>query len=603
MEKKNLYYEDEVVKTSFKPFMLKRLFKYCGKYKKQTVGMLLVGVLSAVLSTLPSIALMLTVNYVLPQGSVLRTDYGFIAMWILIGLAVATVGSTVMPSLLTKLSMNLAYNVIYDLRRDLFDKLMQLSFDYYDSHPSGKILVRVTNYTDEVANVFMGEITRLVNNVLLILFAFVAIFVLDWRIASVVTLALVPLTVVIYFLSKSLYRRATVDKSKNSNLSAFVAEDINGIDVIQAFNREDLNGEIHSELCEQYRKAFMRTTVVREVVNPLSDVCSRIICMLLVYFAALVIIDKGLGVPLTLGVILAVDSCMEIFSDCIGGVCQRLQKMTAVTTNLERIFDTMDAQPDVTDAEGATELQVRRGDVKFDDVTFSYVPETTVLEHFSLDVTAGQTVAIVGATGAGKTTIVNLLSRFYNLDAGKVSVDGVDVAGVTLKSLRRSVGVMMQDSYIFSGTVLDNIRFSRPEATDEECMAAAKAVGADDFISRLSDGFFTVIQEADTLSGGERQLIAFARLILADPKIIILDEATSHIDTETERRLQESMNRVLANRTGFVIAHRLSTIRSADKIIFIDDKTIVESGTHEELVAKKGRYYKLLHSGLKNQIA
>lgn len=598
MEKKNLYYEDESIKTTFKMFMLKRLLKYCGKYKKQTAGMILVGILSAALSTLPGIALMLTVNYVLPQGSVLRTDYVFIGMWILIGLGLATVANTVIPAMLTKLSMSLAYNVVYDLRRDLFDKLMQLSFDYYDSHPSGKILVRVTNYTDEIANVFMGEITRLVNNVLLIMFAFIAIFILDWRIALVVTVALIPLTVAVFFISKALYRRSTAAKSKNSNLSAFIAEDINGIDVIQSFNREELNGKIHSQLCAQYEKAFMHATRLREVVNPLSDVCSRIICMLLVYFTALIIIDKGLGMPLTLGAVLAIDYCMEIFSDCIGGVCQRLQKLTEVTTNLERIFDTLDAEVDVKDCEDAKELAVSKGDVSFQDVTFSYVEGTTVLDKFSLEVKAGETVAIVGATGAGKTTIVNLLSRFYNLDSGKVCIDGQDVSKVTLKSLRRNVGVMMQDSYIFNGTVLENIRFSNPDADDEQCKAAARAVGADGFIMRLENGYETVIQEADTLSGGERQLIAFARLFLSDPKIIILDEATSHIDTQTERVVQNSMNSILSGRTGFVIAHRLSTIRSADKIIYIDNKTIEECGTHEELVAKKGKYFKLLGSGI-----
>ena len=290
--KRNLYFEDEIVKNSFRPFMLKRLLKYCGKYKGQTIGMIAVGIIYAVLGTMPSIALMLIVNYVLPEGTTPAPNALVWAMWILIGIAVAVLGTAVMARLLVKLSMNVAYNIVYDLRCDLFDKLMELSFDYYDSHPSGKILVRVTNYTDGVANVFMNDISNLINNVLLLLFAFGATFILDARIALVVTAALVPLTVGIFFLSKTLHKRASVDKSKNSNLTAFVAEDINGISVIQAFNREKLNGDIHTELCDKYRRAFMRTTTIRELVNPLSQVCSRIICMLIVYFAALVIIDK-----------------------------------------------------------------------------------------------------------------------------------------------------------------------------------------------------------------------------------------------------------------------------------------------------------------------
>ncbi|MCI9032187.1 MAG: ABC transporter ATP-binding protein [Clostridia bacterium] len=596
--KRNLYFEDEIVKNSFRPFMLKRLLKYCGKYKGQTIGMIAVGIIYAVLGTMPSIALMLIVNYVLPEGTTPAPNALVWAMWILIGIAVAVLGTAVMARLLVKLSMNVAYNIVYDLRCDLFDKLMELSFDYYDSHPSGKILVRVTNYTDGVANVFMNDISNLINNVLLLLFAFGATFILDARIALVVTAALVPLTVGIFFLSKTLHKRASVDKSKNSNLTAFVAEDINGISVIQAFNREKLNGDIHTELCDKYRRAFMRTTTIRELVNPLSQVCSRIICMLIVYFAALVIIDKGLGVPMSLGAVLAIDSCMEIFSDSIGGICGRIQKITEATTNLERIFDTLDSEVDVKDCENAEILEVTKGDVTFDDVNFSYVEGTSVLENFSLDVKAGQTVAIVGATGAGKTTIVNLLSRFYNLGGGRVCIDGTDISRVTLSSLRRNVGVMMQDSFIFGMSVLENIRFSRPEASDEECKSAARSVGAEEFILRLENGYDTEIKEADTLSGGERQLISFARLMLSDPKIIILDEATSHIDTETEKSLQTSMNLALAGRTAFVIAHRLSTIRDADKIIYIDNKSIAECGTHDELIERKGKYYELINSGL-----
>ena len=596
--KRNLYFEDEIVKNSFRPFMLKRLLKYCGKYKGQTIGMIAVGIIYAVLGTMPSIALMLIVNYVLPEGTTPAPNALVWAMWILIGIAVAVLGTAVMARLLVKLSMNVAYNIVYDLRCDLFDKLMELSFDYYDSHPSGKILVRVTNYTDGVANVFMNDISNLINNVLLLLFAFGATFILDARIALVVTAALVPLTVGIFFLSKTLHKRASVDKSKNSNLTAFVAEDINGISVIQAFNREKLNGDIHTELCDKYRRAFMRTTTIRELVNPLSQVCSRIICMLIVYFAALVIIDKGLGVPMSLGAVLAIDSCMEIFSDSIGGICGRIQKITEATTNLERIFDTLDSDVDVKDCENAEILEVTKGDVTFDEVNFSYVEGTSVLENFSLDVKAGQTVAIVGATGAGKTTIVNLLSRFYNLGGGKVCIDGTDISRVTLSSLRRNVGVMMQDSFIFGMSVLENIRFSRPEASDEECKSAARSVGAEEFILRLENGYDTEIKEADTLSGGERQLISFARLMLSDPKIIILDEATSHIDTETEKSLQTSMNLALAGRTAFVIAHRLSTIRDADKIIYIDNKSIAECGTHDELIERKGKYYELINSGL-----
>ncbi len=591
---KELYFQDEIVREKFNFKMFRRLLSYAGRFKKDTIKMIAVGLASALIALIPSFAMTFVVNYVLPSNGILPPSYLTYAALIIASLAVVTVTATAFGSLSTYISMRLGYRIIHAIRTDLFDHLMQLSFDYYDSHPSGKILVRVTNYTEEVAGIFIWHLTRIIYNSFVLALASAAAIVLDWRIGLIVIAAIIPFAVVLYFLAKALHNRANVDKSKNSSLTAFVAEDISGLDVIKAFNREKLNSDIQKELCDNHAKAFMRTTRIREIFFPMSNGVVNIVSSILVYLCALVIIDKGLGAALTMGAVIGINTCMQMLSDSVSDLCQRLETMTTLSTNLERIFDTLDSKPDITDKPGAKPIAITEGKVEFTDVTFSYDGKVNVLENLSLSCPPGSMTAIVGATGAGKTTLVSLLSRFYDLKSGRITVDGADVSEVTLDSLRSAVGVMMQDSFIFSGTVMDNIRFSAPEKSDEECIEAAKKVFAHDFIKRLPDGYYTKINEACSLSGGERQLLSFARLILSDPKILILDEATSHIDTHTEKLIQDSIAVLLKGRTSFVIAHRLSTIRKADNIVFIDDKNIVESGTHEQLMQLKGRYYRLL---------
>lgn len=289
---------------------------------------------------------------------------------------------------------------------------------------------------------------------------------------------------------------------------------------------------------------------------------------------------------------------MQRFSYAMYVVCQRLQSITNVTSNVERIFEVLDTENEIAEKPDAKELVVTEGALKFEDVAFSYISGIPVLQNINLQVEAGQMIALVGPTGAGKTTIVSLISRFYDIDSGKILIDGTDIRDVTLDSLRNSVGVMMQDTFLFRGEIIENIRFSKPEATDEECIEAAKKVFAHDFIMKKPSGYHTVISSQGTeLSGGERQLLSFARLILKDPDIIILDEATSNIDTETEKLIQKMFSTVLKGKTSFVIAHRLSTIKNADRILYVDDNGILEDGSHEELMQKKGLYYGLVQKG------
>ena len=310
---------------------------------------------------------------------------------------------------------------------------------------------------------------------------------------------------------------------------------------------------------------------------------------------ALFIITNNIGAPLSLGALVIVTTYMQRFSGAMFTICQRLQSITNVTSSIERIFEVLDTENDIVEKEDAKELADIQGEVVFDNVTFSYNQGIPVLEHVNLKVEPGQMIALVGPTGAGKTTIVSLISRFYDIDKGAIRIDGTDIRDVTLNSLRNRVGVMMQDTFLFRGEIIDNIRFSRPDATDEECMEAAKKVFAHEFIMKKPQGYHTVISSQGTeLSAGERQLLSFARLILANPDIIILDEATSNIDTETEKLIQQMFSTVLKGKTSFVIAHRLSTIKNADRILYIDNKGIMEDGSHDELVMGKGLYYQLV---------
>ncbi len=592
---KNLYYEDEIIEGKFNMFMLKRMISYASDFKSTYVMIALLLIATSLLSLIPVGLNSMIINRVLPKNGELQDNYVVIAVVILsiwFGLKLCFVISNYFTS---KISNILGNSVICNLRNDMFKKLMDLGFDYYDSRPTGKILVRITNYTDEIADFFINDMTRIIVNVFMMIISMACVIAIEARLAIVVIVVSIPLVMIIWFLSKALYRRVRVDRNKNSNRTAFVAEDISGLEVIKAFNREKLNEEIHDELSDKYLTAFMRTTHYREMFFPMTHGVVRIICTIVIYTVALLIISKNIGAALSLGALVTVSTYMEMFSESVYTICQRLQYITNLTSNIERVFDVLDTQAAITDSEDAMELRDVKGRVTFDKVTFSYNDSKNVLTNVDLDVKPGEMIALVGPTGAGKTTMISLINRFYDVNSGAVMIDGIDVRDVTQNSLRTQVGVMMQDTFLFSGPVIENIRFAKPDATDEECIEAAKKAFAHDFIMRMKDGYQTKISSQGTeLSGGEKQLLSFARLMLADPKIIILDEATSNIDTKTESLLQQMIAEVLKGRTSFVIAHRLSTIKNADRILYIDDEQILEQGSHDELVKNQGYYYRLV---------
>ena len=403
--------------------------------------------------------------------------------------------------------------------------------------------------------------------------------------------------VIYVIIIKRKQRRAwQIQSNKQSNLNAYIAESINGIRVTQAFVREQRNTDIFNDLSNMYRKAWLRAVYFNFAMGPMVDLISTVTTAF-IYVVGVYSIMGGKSSGIEIGVIFAFTAYISRFWAPINTIASFYNSVLTAVSYLERIFETIDEPVLVKDEPGAKDMPSIKGDVTFEDVTFSYEEGEVILKNINFHVEQGQTIAIVGPTGAGKTTIVNLLSRFYNVDSGKVLVDGTDISKVRLNSLRKQMGVMMQDSFIFSGTIMDNIRYGNKDATDEEVIKAAKTVCAHDFIMNMENGYSTQVNERGSrLSAGQRQLISFARALLANPAILILDEATSSIDTETEIVLQEGLERLLKGRTSFIIAHRLSTIKNADRIMYIDKGGMQESGSHQELLDKKGLYYNLYMS-------
>lgn len=484
--------------------------------------------------------------------------------------------------------------MLKDMRRDLFTHIQTLPFSYFDSRPHGKILIRVVNYVNTLSDTLSSGLINVIADIFTFLLTLVVMFVIDWRL-TLWSLVLMPLLVLYVLVLQRFQRRAYQRLSnKQSNLNAYIHESIAGVKTTQTFVREREQFHTFQEQQGQVRSSWMRAVHIQYLMWPGVQNISTITIALIYYLGI-----TGLGgVQVTTGMLIAFIGYANNFWNPIINIGNFYNQLITCSAYLERIFETLDVHPEIEDRPGAMELPPVEGRVDFNDVVFKYEPGgRNILNLVDFHVPAGSTVALVGPTGAGKTTIVNLLSRFYDVTEGSVCVDGHDVRDVTLASLRRQMGVMLQDTFIFTGNVRENIRYGRLDATDQQIEEAAKAVHAHEFIMELPDGYDTKVEErGSTLSAGQRQLIAFARVLLADPRILILDEATSSIDTRTEEALQAGLAHLLKGRTSFVIAHRLSTIENADQIFYIDHGQIVEHGTHQELLAKRGAYYRLHES-------
>lgn len=513
----------------------------------------------------------------------------YMAALLLLTIAISICFTTIRARIVTKVGQD----VIFDIRRDLFKHLQELPFEYYDSRPHGKILVRIINYVNSVSDVLSNGIINIVLEVFNMAFILVFMFIMHWKMALIIVAGL-PLLMILIGIIKNGQRRAWQQVSnKNSNLNAYLHESLVGVKITQSFTREAENASIFDKLSNAARKVWLRAVSYNNLIWPTVDTIAAAISAA-IYFVGLLIIGPA---AVSFGTIVAMGNYAARFWRPILNISNLFNNFINSVAYLERIFETLDEPVTIKDADNAHEMPRISGDVEFENVTFAYDESKDILENLSFKVKRGESVALVGPTGAGKTTIVNLLSRFYDVKGGRVLIDGEDISQVTLKSLRSQMGIMLQDSVIFSGTIMDNIRYGRLDATDEEIKAACRTVCADEFILDSENGYMTEVNERGTkLSQGQRQLIAFARTLLSDPKILVLDEATSSIDAKTEKQLQKGLQELLKGRTSFIIAHRLSTIKHCDKIMYISNKGITECGTHDELIAKRGDYFALYNA-------
>lgn len=586
---RNKYDVDEVLEDKFDVNQLKRLLAYLIPYRKRfvSVGFMMLSA-SAFTMLIPQF-FQKVMDVCIPNK-----DMKGIAFYSFLTLLAAFYSAFSLRYKI-KYTNQIGQQIIHDMRYDIFEHLQELPFSYYDDRPHGKIQVRVVNYVNSISDLLSNGILNTITDLCNLVFIIVFMLILNVRLTLVCLCGLPILAIVIVVIKKKQRTAWQVQSNKQSNLNAYIAESINGIRVTQSFVREDVNSGIFNNLSGSYRKSWMRAVMFNFTMGPSIDIISIITTAAIYVLGVNWMINGETGI--TVGVLVAFTAYIGRFWAPINTLAGFYNSLLTAISYLERIFETIDEPVVVKDREDAVEMPPIHGDVAFDHVTFSYEPGVPILKDVSFHANQGQSFAVVGPTGAGKTTLVNLLSRFYNVDSGRILIDGVDIAGVTIRSLRKQMGVMMQDSFIFSGTIMDNIRYGNFSATDEEVIRAAKTVCAHDFIMEMENGYQTQVNERGSrLSAGQRQLISFARALLADPKILILDEATSSIDTETEIILQKGLNELLTGRTSFIIAHRLSTIKNSSCIMYVDKGTILEKGTHDELMAQKGEYYKLYMS-------
>lgn len=585
---RNRYDVDEVLESSFDINQIKRLAGYIIPYRKQMIAVIAVMLSASALTMLIPIFFQRIIDYYIPHKNMGRIVLVSVLTLIIAGYSAVSLHFRI------KIMSVVGQNIIHAIRSDIFRHLQELPFSYYDDRPHGKIQVRVVNYvnslSDLLSNGIVNTITELCNLVFIILFMLFC----DVRLTLVCLCGLPLLALVIIFIKRKQRLAWQIQSNKQSNLNAYIAESINGIRVTQSFVREQENTGIFNHLSRGYRKAWMRAVMFNFTMGPSVDIISAVTTSFIYVLGIHWMLQ---GSSISVGILIAFTAYISRFWAPINTLAAFYNSLLTAISYLERIFETIDEPVLVKDAPDAVEMPPIKGTVTFQDVSFSYEEGHPILQHIDFTANQGQTFAFVGPTGAGKSTIVNLISRFYNVDSGTVFIDGIDISTVTIRSLRTQMGIMMQDSFIFAGTIMDNIRYGNRSATDEQVIAAAKTVCAHDFIMEMENGYQTQVNERGSrLSAGQRQLISFARALLADPKILILDEATSSIDTETEILLQKGLNELLKGRTSFIIAHRLSTIKNADSILFVDKGGILERGSHEELLALKGEYYHLYMS-------
>jgi ABC-type multidrug transport system fused ATPase/permease subunit len=563
---------------------LATLARLTAPYRTRTI----LSVFSLLAATATALAPPFLSKYAIDDG-IRRHALG--TLWVIVGaFLLAGLANWGMSYVQTYLTGWVGERILADLRIKLFGHLQRLSLGFFERNRAGVIISRLTNDVEALDQLVTDGVTTLVQSTLTLLGTAILLFVLDWRLA-LATLAVIPVmsTGTILFRIYSSRAYAAV-RERLGLVTATLAEDIAGMRIVQAFTREHRNIEQFREVAGRYRDANMQTVVLNALYFPFVDLVSSVALAVVLGYGGHLYFQGAV----TLGTLFAFLLYVQNFFDPVQQLSQLYSTFLSATAALDKVMDVLDEEPQVVDAAGARELPPVEGRVRFEHVRFGYGDGPDVLHDLDLEVPAGTTVALVGHTGAGKSTIAKLLARFYDPRDGRITIDGTDLRDVTQASLRRQLGIVPQEGFLFAGTVAENIAFGRPDASGEEIVRAAQAVGAHDFILRLEDGYETEVQERGSrLSLGQRQLIALARALLADPKILILDEATSSVDIGTERKIEQALRLLLAGRTAFIIAHRLSTIRDADLIVVLEHGRLVEQGSHDELMRRGGLYTSL----------
>lgn len=589
----NSFKEDENIVEVSKLKTLGRLFSYLLQYKLPIIGVLLIMAYCVAVSL---------INPLLTEAAI--DDYiavrDFEGLYKIIILAVIL---NVIFIILVKVRMyvmaNICNSVLVNIRQQLYTHIQTLDFHFFDSRPTGKILARIIGDINSLKDVLSNSVTTLIPDFITLCAVVIIMFVKNPVLAAASLISIPFMIVGVLFIQTRSHIRWQIYKKKSSNLNAFVHEDLSGIRIIQSFHAEDETKETFDDLAIQHRKSFMDAVLYADAFGSIIDFCWGFGAVALWYTGIVILgVDK-----VSIGTLIAFGTYINMFWQPIMNLSNFYNQLITNISGAERIFEILDTKSEITDNKNVSEMPPITGNVSFENVSFSYDENTTVLKDVSFNITPGETIALVGPTGAGKTTIVNLISRFYDVQKGTVSIDGHDIKTVSIESLRKQMGIMTQDNFLFTGTIRDNIAYGKLDATDEEIIAAAKAVHAHDFIMNLPKQYDTMLEErGGGLSAGQKQLLAFARTMVSMPKILILDEATSSIDTKTELLVQEGIEALLKGRTSFVIAHRLSTIQKADRIFVIDNGGIIEQGNHQELMSRKGAYYNLQMAQLKDVI-
>lgn len=569
-----------------------RLLKYIGKNKYLLISMMVIVLISSALTLLAPTIQGEAIDAITITEEKLSVDFKRLTL-LLITLLIVYLTSSILTYVQMRISIKLSQSTVRTMRADLFAKLEHLPIKYFDSHKHGDIMSRMTNDVENISNTVSTSISSLFSGALTVVGCLV-VMIIRSPLLTLVSLVTIPLTVLVSTkLSKFMRKLFVKQQTLLGTLNGHIEENVTGYKTLSAFSREQECNKEFANISNELKSCGVKANAIGGVMGPIMNVIGNLNFLLIAAFGGYLAFN---GI-ITVGIIQAFLSYSKQVTRPINELAHQYAAILTAIAGADRVFAVMDNPPESD--EGTTELDIDnlRGDLSFKDVIFSYKEGEPVLKGFNLEVKGGQKIAIVGATGAGKTTVVNLLTRFYDIDSGSISLDGVNINDIPKDQLRKCISIVLQDTILFSGTIAENIRYGRLDASDEDIARAAGISNSDVFIEKLPDGYNSILSESGgNLSQGQRQLLSIARAALADPKILILDEATSSVDTRTEMHIQNAMIELMKGRTSLIIAHRLSTIRDADKIIVIDGGVIVEEGGHEELLAKKGRYYSLYQS-------